>query len=372
MAKHHHLVIAGTGRAGTSFLVRYLSAAGLDTIVSRQGEKALWNEQARAGFEDPALARGDLEQSPYVVKSPWLYEHVEEFFGRDDVQIDGLILPIRKLEYAACSRVIVERQAIHRAGGFPGENAWGSFGITPGGLHVSLEPIDQARLLATGFHKVVEAAVRHDVPMTLLDFARLTQDARYLFEKLRPHLPPSLSAEAAAAIHDELAKGENNRTEDELSPYVEGVHLRMPASSALDNAALKREMARAHRDLQAQHAALSTQAETIAELERRLAGQSATAAVQAIAAAEEREQRAREMLASYQAELEAGKEALAAADEREQRAHEMLASYQAELDARREALAAAEEREQRAREMLASYQAEPDARAVDSGKTHPV
>lgn len=316
MAKHHHLVIAGTGRAGTSFLVRYLAAAGLDTILSRQGEKAFWSEEARAGFEDHTLARGDLAQCPYVVKSPWLYEHVEEFFGRDDVQIDGLVLPIRALEYAACSRVILELQAVHRAGRFPTEKAWGSFGVTPGGLHISLDPIDQARLLATGFHKVVEAAVRLDVPVTLLDFTRLTEDARYLFEKLRPYLPASLSAEEAALIHGELAKGETNRTEDELAAYVEGANLRMPPPTALDNAALKREMTRAFREVQEQRTALQQQAdahrealarkeaehndrvaalegkaasqsatvtgqsETIAELEQKIASGSATAAAQ--------------------------------------------------------------------------------------------
>jgi hypothetical protein len=30
-----HLLIAGTGRAGTSFLVRYLSALGLETEIDR-------------------------------------------------------------------------------------------------------------------------------------------------------------------------------------------------------------------------------------------------------------------------------------------------------------------------------------------------
>ena len=43
-----HLFIAGTGRAGTSFLVRYLTALGLDTRLTRHGEEG-WDEEAHAG-----------------------------------------------------------------------------------------------------------------------------------------------------------------------------------------------------------------------------------------------------------------------------------------------------------------------------------
>jgi hypothetical protein len=63
-------MIAGTGRAGTSFLVRYLAEIGLNTHLSTQGETS-WDESANAGLEDdPILARP--EDLPYVVKFPWL------------------------------------------------------------------------------------------------------------------------------------------------------------------------------------------------------------------------------------------------------------------------------------------------------------
>jgi hypothetical protein len=44
-----HLLIAGTGRAGTSFLVRYLTELGLDSRLRRYGENAGWDENANAG-----------------------------------------------------------------------------------------------------------------------------------------------------------------------------------------------------------------------------------------------------------------------------------------------------------------------------------
>ena len=50
-----HLIIAGTGRAGTSFLVRYLTELGLDTIPTREGEAAWWDVEANAGLETIGL-----------------------------------------------------------------------------------------------------------------------------------------------------------------------------------------------------------------------------------------------------------------------------------------------------------------------------
>jgi hypothetical protein len=70
-----HLVIAGTGRAGTSFLVRYLTELGLDTTLARNGDRAGWDSEANAGLESLLVSGNDL---PYVVKSPWIGEYVEQ------------------------------------------------------------------------------------------------------------------------------------------------------------------------------------------------------------------------------------------------------------------------------------------------------
>ena len=47
-----HLAIAGTGRAGTSFLVRYLTELGLDTHLARHGEDGSWDEVPQCGIGD--------------------------------------------------------------------------------------------------------------------------------------------------------------------------------------------------------------------------------------------------------------------------------------------------------------------------------
>lgn len=64
----NHLLIAGTGRAGTSLLVRYLNALRLTTHITRSNRQTHLIEDANAGLEDLILHGG--ENLPYVVKSP--------------------------------------------------------------------------------------------------------------------------------------------------------------------------------------------------------------------------------------------------------------------------------------------------------------
>lgn len=86
-------------------LVKYLAELGLSTHITVQ-EQAFWDDDAHAGLEDLILHGG--EELPYVVKSPWLHEFVDEVLERDDIAIDGVIIPIRNLTDAASSRSIRE------------------------------------------------------------------------------------------------------------------------------------------------------------------------------------------------------------------------------------------------------------------------
>ena len=50
LSPRHHLLIAGTGRAGTSLLVKILGACGLETALNRTCGP-LWYESANAGVD---------------------------------------------------------------------------------------------------------------------------------------------------------------------------------------------------------------------------------------------------------------------------------------------------------------------------------
>jgi hypothetical protein len=231
----NHLLIAGTGRAGTSFLVRYLTALGLETTLSRQGDGAAWDEHANAGLED--IPMPDSDDLPYVIKSPWTYQVIAETLARGKLRFDAAIVPMRDLTEAAASRSILETRAIHRERPWMADLArtWDHYGHTPGGTVYSTSAADQARLLAVGFHHLLERLVAADVPLVMLSFPRLIDDADYLYRKLGPVLPASVTADAARDAHAAIADRAKVRAGAEVSPSADEAN-----REAVDRAALAR------------------------------------------------------------------------------------------------------------------------------------
>lgn len=245
--KRHHLLIAGTGRAGTSFLVRFLTELGLETHISRHGENP-WDETAQAGLENPPAA--GFDDLPYIFKTPWAYEFVEQMLTDSAITLDAVIVPMRDLVEAAASRSIVQLQAIHRGEPWMAQlnTSWANWGYTPGGTVYSLDPLDQSRLLAVGFHRLVNRLVQAEVPLIFIAFPRLAQDADYLVEKLRPIVPRSIGIEEARRAHSRVADAALVRVGRELRDNgrqrlsAEGAARPMPSLQELDNIALRREL----------------------------------------------------------------------------------------------------------------------------------
>jgi hypothetical protein len=81
----HHRLVAGTGRAGTSLLVRVLDACGFETEISRHHDSVFWDQKANAGIESIPVVGDD---HPYVVKSPFSYQFIRELLARPDIKHD--------------------------------------------------------------------------------------------------------------------------------------------------------------------------------------------------------------------------------------------------------------------------------------------
>lgn len=240
-------MIAGTGRAGTSFLVRYLTELGLSTSLSVNPDQVL-DPYANAGFEDLPLA-GSRARLPYVIKSPWMSEYVDELLR--EVTLDAVIIPMRDLADAAQSRLVVEREAMNRVAPWLAEHAepWGSWGWVPGGSVFSLEPLDQMRQLAMSFHHLVERLVRAQVPILFVSFPRMVADADYLAACLAPVLPgvtPPVARAAHARVADRaLVRVEGGARGAVASDASDASH----ASHASDRVALARRAAHLQAEL---------------------------------------------------------------------------------------------------------------------------
>ena len=172
MATKHHLIISGTGRAGTTFLVQLLTELGLDTGFSNPFAKI--KEDRNAGMEWDLRKNPD---APYIVKSPALCEHLETILRNRDIVIDHAIIPIRDLFSAAESRRAVARKGspkILTARRFLGIKGWRI-----------RKPDEQETVLAQNFHALLHTLARYDIPLTLLHFPKFASAPAYLFEKIR-------------------------------------------------------------------------------------------------------------------------------------------------------------------------------------------
>lgn len=253
-APKDHVVITGTGRAGTSFLVRYLAELGMETHLSSH-ETPYWDASAQAGLEDElSHLTDDSQPLTQVIKSPWMYEYVDQLLEREDVSIECAIIPVRDLVATATSRTVVEMRARYQND--PQltrfDETWETWCLTPGGTHYSLNPLDQARILAVGFHQLIERLTAADIKIIFLSFPQFVGDADYLYAKLKDHLPASADEAAARAAHDRVAALDMVRVEKELrigggqSSTILQPQIEFPDFDQLDRMALRRELERVH------------------------------------------------------------------------------------------------------------------------------
>lgn len=162
--REHKVIITGTGRAGTTFLVHLLTELGLETGITPKNWRKKFYPNCNAGLEHNLLD----PKTPYIVKNPALCATLPEALATKRFVIDHVYIPIRELETAAASRV--------RIGG--------ANGSVPGGLWGTSDPAHQRAVLAEYFHRLIHVLVSHDIPHTFIHFPRLVSDPAYLYDRL--------------------------------------------------------------------------------------------------------------------------------------------------------------------------------------------
>ncbi|HET6376877.1 MAG TPA: hypothetical protein VFG05_00985 [Methylocella sp.] len=172
-ATNGHIVITGTGRAGTTFLVQLFTALGFDTGFSLDQAMRQVNAISHAGLERPSVHGAN----PYVIKSPWFTDQLVEALENRRTEIYAAIIPLRDLFQAAESRRRVYREAL--AKGFDPLKF-------PGTLWHTSDPGNQEEKLAAQFYKAVFPLVKYEIPVFFLEFPRIVRDEGYLFRKLEP------------------------------------------------------------------------------------------------------------------------------------------------------------------------------------------
>ena len=242
----HHLIISGTGRSGTSVLVKFFSACGLDSQL-KDNQQVFWDEAAKAGVENNILLDQHL---PYVLKAPWHSMFISQAIATRGLTIDAVLIPVRDLVQAAASRLVLELRSRYKY--------WpelldmprvDSFGYAAGGCIYSMNPIDQAREAALGFHRLVLELVQNQIPIVFLEFPRFATDFSYLYDQVSSFLPPELSRQRAKelfrttmepdALRMEKETNLGGGNEEQPQPHVGETY---PSLDDLDNIALRRRV----------------------------------------------------------------------------------------------------------------------------------
>lgn len=156
MSERPRVIICGTGRAGTSALVRLLTRLGLDTGYTPDREQfhpgiRAGCEHVGHGFRDPAT----WKTLPRIVKSPELSFHLRDL----PVPIEHVLIPVRNLEEAANSRKQTR-------------------------LPWKKRRMSQRDSIAAALGEAVAACIPEEIPCTLLPFPRHVTDPDYTFETL--------------------------------------------------------------------------------------------------------------------------------------------------------------------------------------------
>jgi hypothetical protein len=186
---HGHIVIAGTGRAGTTLLVQILTHLRFDTGFSPERALTRLDRTAHAGLEQP-LTR--IARWPYVVKKPMLSLRLGGLLGQGKLKVRSVILPVRALGAAAASR----------------RRIWAEGGPR-GGLWLLREGQSQEEALLEISYRLMLTIAEHGLPHLLIGFPRFARDAAYAWRQLGPLLAEHGVVEAEfAAAHAACARAD--------------------------------------------------------------------------------------------------------------------------------------------------------------------
>ncbi len=161
------VLVTGTGRCGTTFLMRLFTYLNLNTgIDPKDIQKYVFNK-CNSGIE--LNGNDPKNESIRFIKSPTFSRHISNLVTEKKWKIDFVIVPIRKYEEAARSREHFKKNA--------GGLTWGA--------------TDYASQLDE-FYKSISILIRettlHDIKTIFLDFEKMTSNKEYVYEKLKPVL----------------------------------------------------------------------------------------------------------------------------------------------------------------------------------------
>jgi hypothetical protein len=93
------IFITGTGRCGTTFMIKLFSFLNFDTGYNRENYKNNISANCNSGMERIYIDKF------YIIKNPRIINNIAHILADTSVKIKTIIIPIRDYELSAISRV---------------------------------------------------------------------------------------------------------------------------------------------------------------------------------------------------------------------------------------------------------------------------
>lgn len=151
------ILITGTGRCGTTFLIKIFSFLRLDTGYTKENFKNNIFTNCKSGMELTYQSKHQYLKNPTFMID---IDKIHEMYGKDVL----FVVPIRSFEESAKSRVKHKNN--------------------PGGLFHANNFHEQVAFYNKSFSKFVEKITKYDMDTIFIDFDRMVKDEKYLYDKL--------------------------------------------------------------------------------------------------------------------------------------------------------------------------------------------
>jgi len=156
------IYITGTGRCGTTFLIKLFTFLKFDTGYTKENYERHVNTNCNSGMERR------YNDNFHVLKNPTFINQIENIIAEKTINIEAFIIPIREYNASAQSRV--------------------NHGRRCGGLWNASDKKSQTEFYHSIMAKYLYHMVKHEIKTIFLDFDAMVNDKQYLFDKLTPVL----------------------------------------------------------------------------------------------------------------------------------------------------------------------------------------
>jgi hypothetical protein len=174
------IFITGTGRCGTTFLIKIFSFLEFNTGFNRNNYKNFIYSNCNSGMEI------DYKEKFYIIKDPNIICKIKDILEDTSIKIKTVVIPLRDLKLSALSRVNNNNKS--------------------GGLWNAYDEASQIQYYKDIITNYIFLMTKHNINTIFIDFDKMISDKKYLFNKIKSILDEKkIDFDTFCNVYDEVS-----------------------------------------------------------------------------------------------------------------------------------------------------------------------